>query len=38
MAPAFMAVIELVYSGHPNADGGQRAVRSDSLRAALNDL
>ena len=23
MAPAFMAVIELVPSGRPNADGGQ---------------
>ena len=40
MAPAFMATIELVYSGRPNADGGQR-IPSPSpkrqLRAAFND-
>ena len=42
MAPVFMAVIELVPSGRPNADGGQ-CIRSPSpnkrqLKAVLSDL
>ena len=41
MGPAFMATMELVYSGRPNADGGQRIPSPSSnkrqLRAAFND-
>ena len=41
MSPAFMATMELVYSGRPNADGGQRIPSPSSnkrqLRAAFND-
>jgi hypothetical protein len=38
MAPAFMATIELVCSGRPNADGGQRIPSPSPNKRQLKGL